>query len=166
MKSGVKKCPNLFRLCGFEIRSKGVCFSFCWGITNPPGLIGRTFFDGGLQIRRDAIISRKDLPKRPERAEAPSPGHRPGLDNNQQSRPVRAKALYIARYFKAFALTGRLVCAIRLPRALPWARSFCPFRACCQKLASVLSLQQMTVGAGQQPCRAFFIPGNEKKKPK
>ncbi|MED9957410.1 MAG: hypothetical protein UE775_12345, partial [Segatella copri] len=43
---------------------------------------------------------------------------------------------------------------------------FCPFRACCQKLASVLSLQQMTVGAGQQPYRAFFIPGNEKKKPK
>ncbi|MFW5627390.1 MAG: hypothetical protein ACOCM9_08990, partial [Segatella copri] len=56
LKSGVKKCPNLFRLCGFEIRSKGVCFSFCWGITNPPGLIGRTFFDGGLQIRRDAKI--------------------------------------------------------------------------------------------------------------
>ena len=26
LKSGVKKCPNLFRLCGFEIRSKGVCF--------------------------------------------------------------------------------------------------------------------------------------------
>ena len=47
-------------------------------------------------------------------------GNRPGLDNNQQSRPVRAKALYIAMYFKAFALTGRLVCAIRLPRALPW----------------------------------------------
>ena len=21
------KCPNLFRLCGFEIRSKGVCIS-------------------------------------------------------------------------------------------------------------------------------------------
>ena len=62
------------RLAGFEIRSKGVCFSFCWGITYPPGLIGRTFFDGGLQIRRDAIIARKDLPKRPERAEFPRPG--------------------------------------------------------------------------------------------
>ena len=44
LQSGVKKCPNLFRLCGFAIRSKGVCFSFCWGITNPPVLIGRTFF--------------------------------------------------------------------------------------------------------------------------
>ena len=44
LQSGVKKCPNLFRLCGFVIRSKGVCFPFCWGITNPPVLIGRTFF--------------------------------------------------------------------------------------------------------------------------
>ena len=24
LQSAVKKCPNLFRLCGFEIRSKGV----------------------------------------------------------------------------------------------------------------------------------------------
>ena len=54
LESGVKKCPNLFRLCGFAIRSKGVCFPFCWGITNPPVLIGRTFFYGGFQIRRDA----------------------------------------------------------------------------------------------------------------
>ena len=38
LKSGVKKCPNLFRLYGFAIRSKGVCFSFYWGITNPPVL--------------------------------------------------------------------------------------------------------------------------------
>ena len=54
LKSGVKKCPNLFRLCGFEIRSKGVCFFFYRGITNPPLSIGRTFFNDGLQIRRDA----------------------------------------------------------------------------------------------------------------
>ena len=54
LQSGVKKCPNLFRLCGFAIRSKEVCFFFCWGITNPPVLIGRTFFYGGLQIHRDA----------------------------------------------------------------------------------------------------------------
>ena len=44
LESGVKKCPNLLRLCGFAIRSKGECFPFCWGITNPPVLIGRTFF--------------------------------------------------------------------------------------------------------------------------
>ena len=30
---------------------------------------------------------------------------------------------------KAFALTGRMA-ACCVPRALPWARSFCPFRAC------------------------------------
>ena len=36
------------------------------------------------------------------------PGHRPGCLWTQNCRPVRAKALYIARYLKAFALTGRL----------------------------------------------------------
>ena len=35
LQSGIKKCPNLFRLCGFVIRSKGVCFTLCWGIVNP-----------------------------------------------------------------------------------------------------------------------------------
>ena len=54
LQSGVKKCPNLFRHCGFAIRSKEVFFSYCWGITNPPVLIGRTFFYVGFQIRRDA----------------------------------------------------------------------------------------------------------------
>jgi hypothetical protein len=52
LKSGVKKgSTTLF--CGFKIRSKGVCFSFCWGISNPPVLRGRTFFNGGFQIRRN-----------------------------------------------------------------------------------------------------------------
>ena len=47
-----------------------------------------------------------------------------------------AEALHIAKnfhfllgVFKAFALTGRQANAHK-PRALPWARSFCPFRAC------------------------------------
>ena len=31
LKSGVKKCPNLLMLCGFEIRSKGACLSFLVG---------------------------------------------------------------------------------------------------------------------------------------
>uniref|UniRef100_UPI0040292239 hypothetical protein n=1 Tax=Segatella copri TaxID=165179 RepID=UPI0040292239 len=44
-------------------------------------------------------------PTRPERAEAPSPGHRPGKLRTQVCRPVRAKALYIAWNLKAFALT-------------------------------------------------------------
>jgi len=51
---------------------------------------------------------RKFCPTRPERAEAPSPGHRPGLLRALTYRPVRAKALYFAWSFKAFALTGRL----------------------------------------------------------
>ena len=33
-------------------------------------------------------------------------------------RPVRAKALIM----NAFALTGRIIYNVRLPRALPWAR--------------------------------------------
>ena len=44
----------------------------------------------------------------PERAEAPSPGHRPGLLWTQPCRPVRAKALKNRAIYKAFALTGRL----------------------------------------------------------
>ena len=47
-------------------------------------------------------------PIRPERAEAPSPGHRPGLLRALVCRPVRAKALKYQAINKAFALTGRL----------------------------------------------------------
>ena len=47
-------------------------------------------------------------PTRPERAEAPSPGHRPGLLRALAYRPVRAKALKLQAKHKAFALTGRL----------------------------------------------------------
>ena len=54
LKSGVKKRPNLFRLCGFAIRSKGVCFSFYWGDYKSPGVYRSNLFYGGFQIRRDA----------------------------------------------------------------------------------------------------------------
>ena len=50
----------------------------------------------------------KFCPTRPERAEAPSPGQRPGLLRTQTCRPVRAKALKLQAIYKAFALTGRL----------------------------------------------------------
>ena len=40
-------------LCGFAIRSRGACFTLL-GDYKSPGLIGRTFFYGGFQIRRDA----------------------------------------------------------------------------------------------------------------
>ena len=49
---------------------------------------------------------------RPERAEALSPGQRPGLLCSQTCRPVRAKALKLQgqyiQYIKAVALTGRI----------------------------------------------------------
>ena len=67
----------------------------------------------------------KPHPIRPERAEAPSPGQRPGSIYQQQSRPVRAKALNM-RSFCPYRATLLL---IYRPRVLPWARSFCPFRA-------------------------------------
>ena len=67
---------------------------------------------------------------RPERAEAPSPGHRPGLLWIQPCRPVRAKALKNQKFIRLLPLQGALLIAI-IPRAMPWARSFCPFRACC-----------------------------------
>ena len=51
---------------------------------------------------------RKFCPTRPERAEAPSPGQRPGLLRALAYRPVRAKALKLQAKHKAFALTGRL----------------------------------------------------------
>ena len=45
---------------------------------------------------------------RPERAEALSPGQRPGLFRAQTCRPVRAKALKLQAIYKAVALTGRI----------------------------------------------------------
>ncbi len=44
--------------------------------------------------------------------------------------PCKGKSFVNCPVFKAFALTGRQVCVHNYPRALPWARSFCPFRAC------------------------------------
>ena len=38
-------------------------------------------------------------------------------------------------YLKAFALSGRIANIFIIPRALPWARGFCPFRACSSKIA-------------------------------
>ena len=65
---------------------------------------------------------------RPERAEAPSPGQRPGF---LWSRPVALKGQKLSinrQYTKLLPLQGVLLNA-SIPRALPWARSFCPFRA-------------------------------------
>ena len=54
-------------------------------------------------------VCHKPHPIRPERAEAPSPGQRPGSIYQQQSRPVRAKAFKYLTIYKAFALSGRFV---------------------------------------------------------
>ena len=60
-------------------------------------------------LKQHALKGQKLLEAaRPERAEAPSPGHRPGLLWTQTCRPVRAKALKYRAIYKAFALTGRL----------------------------------------------------------
>ena len=68
---------------------------------------------------------------RPEGAEALSPGQRPGLFGAVTCRPVRAKALKLqGQFVKLLPLQGALLIAF-IPRALPWAKSFCPFRACC-----------------------------------
>ena len=48
------------------------------------------------------------FPTRPERAEALSPGQRPGLFWAVTCRPVRAKALKLLAIYKAVALTGRI----------------------------------------------------------
>ena len=41
-----------------------------------------------------------------------------GVMHQKAKRPVRAKALIM----NAFALTGRIIYNVRLPRALPWAK--------------------------------------------
>ena len=42
-------------------------------------------------------------------------------------------------YLKLLPLQGVLFIAI-VPRVLPWARSFCPFRACCLRSIFTLGL--------------------------
>ena len=61
-----------------------------------------------LGIFLNSLKFRKFYLTRPERAEALSPGQRPGLLRAQTCRPVRAKALKLQTKHKAFALTGRL----------------------------------------------------------
>ena len=63
-------------------------------------------------------VCQKSQVVRPEGAEAPNPGQRPGCNASKAKRPVRAKALIM----NAFALTGRIIYNVRLPRAMPWAK--------------------------------------------
>ena len=78
-----------------------------------------------------------NYPARPERAEALSPGQRPGYKAISNA-PCKGKSFKIhlitienpLRYVKLLPLQG-VSCISLIPRALPWAKSFCPFRACC-----------------------------------
>ena len=102
----------------------------------PHALKGQKLLAQGNARKQHALKGQKLLAQgqrpqaaRPERAEALSPGQRPGLACSQTCRPVRAKALKLqGQFVKLLPLQGDLPIAI-IPRALPWAKSFCPFRA-------------------------------------
>ena len=87
-------------------------------------------------ISSNAQKAKKSTAARPERAEAPSPGQRPGYKVISNA-PCKGKSFKIhliknenpQRYVKLLPLQG-VSCISLIPRALPWARSFCPFRAC------------------------------------
>ena len=44
LQSVIKKCPNLLGSADLQSAAKEYAFPFVGGITNPPVLIGRTFF--------------------------------------------------------------------------------------------------------------------------
>ena len=44
--------------------------------------------------------------------------------------PCKGKSFIITKYLKLLPLQGALLFAI-IPRAMPWARSFCPFYYIC-----------------------------------
>ena len=56
---------------------------------------------------------------RAEGPKAPSPGHRPGYDGNQQDALKGQKPYVLPGVFKAFALTGRQVCVRNYPGRCP-----------------------------------------------
>ena len=60
-------------------------------------------------------------------------GNALGINSNKQCALYGQKLCYSPGVFDAFALTGRQPCAHEPPRAMPWARGFCPFRACVGK---------------------------------
>ncbi len=67
-------------------------------ISNPSGRQGQKL------LRRCGMSQ----PIRPERAEAPSPGHRPGLVMFANLSPCKGKSFKEPDDYKAFALTGRI----------------------------------------------------------
>ena len=96
----------------------------------------------GLPIRQETT---RVAPIRPERAEAPSPGHRPGDLWTQAYRPVRAKAFKYQPTYKAFNIQS--FCPYRAPCWLPIYPGRCPGLG-----ASALS------GRVEPACHLYFCP--------
>ena len=90
------------------------------------------------------------------RPEALSPGQRPGLLSVLAYRPVRAKALKLQTILRLLPLQGALLTAI-IPRALPWAKSFCPFKACGAYFLNLVTSSKKLPEKYSKRCR---IPTN------
>ena len=78
-----------------------------------------------------------------------------------------AETLHIAKnfhfllgVFKAFALTGRQANAHK-PRALPWTRSFCPFRACCYGLLGLSAARKRFVSMRSHTAKCSSAAGED-----
>ena len=66
--------------------------------------------------------------------------------------PCKGKSFVYCLVFEGFCPYRATDLHPSLPRAMPWARSFCPFRACGAFLiasALYLSLRPVTVGSGR-----------------
>ena len=72
-------------------------------------------------------VYQKSQVVRPEGAEAPSPGQRPGCNTSKAKRPVRAKALIM----NAFALTGRIIIISVYPGRCPGLGAIWAFSPHC-----------------------------------
>ena len=85
-------------------------------------------------------------------------GNTLGIDNIEMViTPCKGKSFHTAAIFlKLLPLQGAELQQL-LPRALPWARSFCPFRACRENQASTLPHQLVNVVLKHSDTAAFFI---------
>ena len=78
---------------------------------------------------------------RPEGAEAPSPGQRPGCNTSKAKRPVRAEALIM----NAFALTGRIIIISVYPGRCPGLGAIWAFSPHCLSFDTPSNLSQALI---------------------
>ena len=72
--------------------------------------------------------------------------------------PCKGKSFIITKYLKLLPLQGALLFAI-IPRAMPWARSFCPFRACGANLGKFFFISPSAYFAqSNDPVGGFRYP--------